>query len=68
MTSALGSVLEREALAGQAGGLSERRPVVSPQSTPALQPPDSISTRLTKIRVGVHEGFTRVVLDLGGTQ
>jgi N-acetylmuramoyl-L-alanine amidase len=68
MTSALGSVLEREALAGQAGGLSERRPVVSPQSTPALQPPDSISTRVTKIRVGVHEGFTRVVLDLGGTQ
>ena len=53
-------------LAGVPGGSPERRAVAREKSAPGGPVADSSSVTVTRIRVGTHEGFTRIVLDLGG--
>jgi N-acetylmuramoyl-L-alanine amidase len=51
------SCLEADAHAGQSG-----------KSDPAPPPADPAMVSVTKVRVGSHEGFTRIVLDLAAAQ
>jgi len=54
-------------LAGVPGGSADHPVAGREKSTPRTEP-NSASVTVTRIRVGTHEGFTRIVLDLGGPQ
>ena len=64
----LGVMLPGMALAGVSGDSPERQ--ISAGEKPASDRQDAVSASVTvtRIRVGAHEGFTRIVLDLGGPQ
>lgn len=65
---ALFGPLDGEARSGPAVERSQPRLTASGNSEPSRQPGESPVTNVTKIRVGTHEGFKRIVLDLGGPQ
>lgn len=59
---------DRQALAGPSGDRSQGSPVLSTKSESARPPVDQALGNVTKVRVGTHEGFKRIVFELGGPQ
>lgn len=57
-----------EPTAGQAQGPATRSGVADPPPERNTQPPELESGRVARIRVGFHDNFTRVVVDLGSAQ
>jgi N-acetylmuramoyl-L-alanine amidase len=59
---------DRQARAGPSGDPSQRGPALSRKSESARPPVDRALGNVTKVRVGTHEGFKRIVFELGGPQ
>jgi len=68
LTAIWAGALERQVLAGPPEEQSPRGPVASKKSESARPSVDPALGSVTRVRVGTHEGFKRIVFELGGPQ
>ena len=61
-------VLDRQALASPSEDRSQRGPAAPGKSESARPSVDPALGSVTRVRVGTHEGFKRIVFELGGPQ